>query len=136
MPPRMSREISMRACPFCKSELDQKSTWCTVCGYSLVSALPFSVPAHRKLYFALSTLSVLLGIASCVFALLPPLYMGSLFLIIASVGLGGFILERTRGKSRTRLLKVLAVAGIFFGVLGYVSFMFLRSNVPGIGARM
>jgi hypothetical protein len=101
-----------------------------------VSALPFPSLARRKLYFALAILSILLGLSSCAFTFVPRLYIGSLFLIIASVGLGGFILERTRGKSGTRLIKILGAVGIFFGVLGYVSFMFLRSNVPGIGARM
>jgi hypothetical protein len=62
--------------------------------------------------------------------------MGSLFLIIASVGLGGVILERTRGKSGSRLAKVLAAVGMFFGALGYIFFMFLRSNVPGSGGHM
>ena len=126
----------MRTCPFCSTTLDDQSTFCAACGHSLVSALPFPVLARRRLYFALSTLSILLGISSCVFAFLPALYMGSLFLIIASVGLGGVILERTRGKSGTRLVKILAAVGMFFGVLGYISFMFLRSNVPGSGYTM
>ena len=126
----------MRACPFCGANLDDQSTFCEACGYSLVSPLPLPVLAHRRFYLALSVLSILLGISSCASAILPPLYMGSLFLIIPSIGLGGFILERTRGKSRTRLLKVLAIVGMFFGVLGYISFLLLRSNVPGIGARM
>jgi hypothetical protein len=119
----------MQACPFCNAALDDRSSLCTVCGYSFVSALPSPLLAHRRFYFALSILSILLGISSCVFAFLPRLYMGSLFLIIPSVGLGGFILETTRGKSGTRLVKILAAVGVFFGVLGYISFMFLRSNV-------
>ena len=79
---------------------------------------------------------MLLGIGSCAFTFVPRLYMGSLVLIIASIGLGGFVLERTRGKLETRLAKVLAVVGMLFGVLGYISFMFLRSNVPGSGSHM
>ncbi|MGB7062946.1 MAG: hypothetical protein WBF13_11425 [Candidatus Zixiibacteriota bacterium] len=126
----------MRACPFCSATLDDQSTFCAACGHSLVLALPSPLLARRRFYLALSILSILLGISSCAFAFLPPLYMGSLFLIIASVGLGGVILERTRGKSGTRLVKILAAVGMFFGVLGYVSFMFLRSNVPGSGGHM
>ena len=126
----------MRACPFCSATLDEKSTFCAVCGHSLVSALPPPLLARRRFYSALSILSILLGISSCACTFVPRLYMGSLVLIIASIGLGGFILERTRGKSETRLAKVLAVAGILFGVLGYISFMFLRSNVPGSGGHM
>ena len=126
----------MRECPFCSTALDDQSTLCTVCGYSFASALPSPMPARRRFYSGLSTLSILVGIASCVLAFLPRLYMGSLFLIIASIGLGGFVLERTRGKSGTRLVKVLAAVGVFFGVLGYISFMFLRSNVPGSGGHM
>lgn len=126
----------MRACPFCNATLDEKSTSCAVCGHSLVSALPSPRPARRRFYLTLSILSILLGIGSCVFTLVPRLYIGSLALIIASVGLGGFILERTRAKSSTRLAKVLAAVGMLFGLLGYISFMFLRSNVPGSGAHM
>ncbi len=126
----------MRACPFCSATLDDRSTFCAACGHSLVSALPSPLLARRRFYLAFSILSILLGISSCAFTFVPRLYMGSLFLIIASVGLGGVILERTRGKSGTRLVKVLASVGVFFGVLGYISFMFLRSNVPGSGGHM
>ena len=126
----------MRACPFCSATLDEKSTSCPVCGHSLVSALPSPLPSAKRLYLVLSILSVFLGINSCAFTFVPRLYMGSLALIIASIGLGGFVLERTRGKSGTRLAKVLAVVGMLLGVLGYISFMFLRSNVPGSGAHM
>ncbi|UCB52073.1 MAG: hypothetical protein JSV10_08805 [Candidatus Zixiibacteriota bacterium] len=126
----------MLTCPFCSATLDEKSTVCAVCGHSVVSAPPFPSLAPKRFYFVLSIFSILVGIGSCAFTFVPRLYMGSLVLIIASVGLGGFILERTRGRSGTRLVKVLAAVGMFFGVLGYISFMFLRSNVPGIGARM
>jgi len=126
----------MRACPFCGATLDDESTFCEVCGHSLVSAPAPPLPARLRLYLTLSILSILVGISSCAFTFVPRLYMGSLALIIASIGLGGFILERTRGKSGTRLAKVLAVVGMLFGVLGYISFMFLRSNVPGSGAHM
>jgi hypothetical protein len=123
----------MRACPFCGATLDDESTFCALCGHSLVSALPSPLPARRHFYLALSILSILLGIGSCAFTFVPRLYMSSLALIIASIGLGGFILERTRGNFENRLVKVLAVVGMLFGVLGYISFMFLRSNVPGCG---
>jgi len=126
----------MPACPFCGATLEEKSTFCAVCGLSLVSALPSPLLARRRLYLALSILSILLGVSSCAFTFVPRLYMASLALIIASVGLGGFILERARGESKTRLVKVLAVVGMLFGVLGYISFMFLRSNVPGSGSHM
>lgn len=126
----------MRECPFCNATLDDESTFCEVCGHSLVSALPRPRLARRRFYLVLSILSTLLGISSCVFTFVPRLYMGSLALIIASIGLGGFTLERTRGESKTRLVKVLAVAGMLLGVLGYISFMFLRSNVPGCGYTM
>ena len=126
----------MRECPFCNATLDEESTVCTVCGHSLVSALPRPLLARRRFYLALSILSVFLGGSSCAFTFVPLFYMGSLALIIASIGLGGFILERTRGDSKTRLTKVLAVVGMLLGVLGYISFMFLRSNVPGSGYTM
>jgi hypothetical protein len=52
--------------------------------------------------------------------------MGSLALTIPSIGLGGFILERTRGKPETRLVKVLAALGMLFGVLGYIKVIELQ----------
>jgi membrane associated rhomboid family serine protease len=62
--------------------------------------------------------------------------MASLPFVIGAMGLAGFTLERTRGKSHARLIKLLALSGLLFGVLGYISFMFIRSNVPGSGYSM
>jgi flagellar basal body-associated protein FliL len=62
--------------------------------------------------------------------------MMSLFFFIAAIGLAGVTLERTKGKSQTLLIKILAVLGLALGVLGYISFMFIRSNVPGSGYTM
>ncbi len=126
----------MRLCPFCNTTLNDKSTFCKVCGYSFVLSLPYPVLAHRKFYFSLSILSILSGVLACLFAFSPALYMGSLFLVIVAIGLAGVTLERTWGHFDTLLIKILAILGLFFGVLGYISFMFLRSNVPGIGYTM
>jgi hypothetical protein len=126
----------MQTCPFCKAYLGDSSTSCKVCGYSFLLPLPYPVLTHRKLYYLLSALSILAGLVSCVFTFIPQLYMMSLFFFIAAIGLAGVTLERTRGKSQTLLIKILAVLGLALGFLGYISFMFIRSNVPGCGYTM
>lgn len=126
----------MQTCPFCKTYLGDSSTFCKVCGYSFLLPLPHPVLTHRKLYYLLSALSILAGLVSCVFTFIPQLYMMSLLFFIAAIGLAGVILERARGKSQTLLIKILAVLGLVLGFLGYISFMFIRSNVPGCGYTM
>jgi hypothetical protein len=126
----------MQTCPFCKASLGDSSTFCKVCGYSLLLPLPQPVLTHRKLYYLLCALSILTGSVSCAFTFIPQLYMTSLFFFMAAIGLAGVILERTTGKSQTLLIKILAVLGLALGVLGYISFMFIRSNVPGCGYTM
>ncbi len=126
----------MRTCPFCKSSVAQNSTSCRVCGFSLVRLLPLPLLARKTLYWALSALSATLGLSACVFTLIPSLYMKSVVLIIGSLALAGFTLEKTWGKPNTVLIRVLAVLGLALGLLGYICFMFVRSNVPGIGYSM
>jgi hypothetical protein len=48
----------------------------------------------------------------------------------------GASLEKTWGKPDTRSIKILSIFGLIFGVLGYIFFMFIHSNVPGIGYSM
>jgi hypothetical protein len=126
----------MRTCPFCNSSLNPNSTSCQVCGYSLVSLLPVQKLTRRWLYLGISLLSLLLALTACVFTFLPSLYMKSLIPMIASLGLSGLTLEKVRGKSGCSIIRVLAVMGLVFAFLGYVSFMFIRSNVPGCGYSM
>ena len=126
----------MQICPFCNTTLNDKNTFCKVCGYSLVLALFQPFFPHRKFYFTLSIMSILSGILACVFTFFPPLYMGSLFLVIGAIGLAGVTLERAWGRFDTLLIKILAIFGLFFGVLGYIFFMFIHSNVPGSGYSM
>ena len=126
----------MQTCPFCNTTLNDKNTFCKVCGYSFVLPLPYPALHHRKIYFALSILSILSGILACVFTFFPPLYMGSLFLVIGAIGSAGVTLERAWGRFDTLLIKILAIFGLFFGVLGYIFFMFIHSNVPGSGYSM
>ena len=131
-----SLEILMQVCPFCNTPLNDENTFCKVCGYSFVLALSQLFFPHRKFYFALSILSILSGIMSCALTFIPALYMISLLFVIGAIALAGVTLEGTRGKFDTLLIRVLAVLGLLFGVLGYISFMFIRSNVPGIGYTM
>ena len=126
----------MQTCPFCNTTLSAKNTFCEKCGYSLVLSLPQPFFPHKKFYWALSILSILLGILACVFTFFPAVYMGSLFFVIGAIGLAGVTLEKARGKFDALLIKILAILGLFLGVLGYISFMFLRSNVPGCGYTM
>jgi hypothetical protein len=124
---------AMRACPFCKMPLDPTSTSCRVCGYSLVDLLPRPALARKQLYLGVSIFSLLLGVAACFFTFVPSLYMKSLVPMIVSLGLASFTLEKVWGKSNTLAIRILAISALAFALLGYVSFMFIRSNVPGIG---
>lgn len=126
----------MQICPFCKTYLTDSVTFCKTCGYSLVLALPCPGLTRGKLYLVLSILSVFWGIISCAFTLVPSLHIVSLPFVIGAMGAGGVSLERTRGKYGTLLIRLLAVLGLFLGFLGYLSFMFMRSNVPGSGYSM
>jgi len=126
----------MHTCPFCKAYLPDSNTFCRVCGYSFVLPLPHPVLLRSRLYLALAMLSILSGILSCGFSFIPTLSMASLFLVMGALALAGITLEGAKGKSQALLVKILAVLGLFFGILGYVCFMFMRSNVPGIGYTM
>lgn len=126
----------MRTCPFCKTSLNETSTFCQVCGFSLVRLLPLPLLGRKTLYYGLSALSALVGFAACIFTLIPSLYMKSLILIIVSLVLAGFTLEKAWGKPNTMFIRTLAVLGLALGLLGYICFMFVRSNVPGIGYSM
>jgi hypothetical protein len=129
-------EIAMRACPFCKMPLDPTSTFCRVCGYSLVGLLSRPALARKLLYLVTSIISLLLALTACVLTFIPSWYMRSLIPIIASLGLASFTLEKAWGKSGTLTIKILAISALAFALLGYISFMFIRSNVPGIGYTM
>ncbi len=126
----------MRLCPFCKKTLSEDSTFCRVCGYSFVLALPILALPHKKLNLSLACASIIFGILACVFSFLPTLYLISFILVISAIGLAGVTLESVSGKFNTLLIKILAIVGLVFGILGYISFMFLRSNVPGTGYTM
>jgi hypothetical protein len=126
----------MRLCPFCKKITGEESTFCKVCGYSLVLALPILALPHKKLSLLLACASIISGISACVFSFFPVLYWTSFPLVILAIGLAGVTLETVSGKFDTLPIKILAILGLAFGILGYISFMFLHSNVPGIGYTM
>jgi hypothetical protein len=134
--PLNNLEILMRVCPYCNTALSSHHTFCQVCGYSLVLPLPGPAFPRRRFYLSLSILSIFSGILSCALTFVPSLYMASIFFVIGAIGSAGVTLERSRGKFHTLPIKILAVLGLFFGILGYLSFMFIRSNVPGIGYTM
>jgi hypothetical protein len=122
----------MRLCPFCKEALVEGSTFCKVCGYSFVLALPVFTSPHRRLDLSLACASIIFGVLACVFTLFPALYMISFTLVLLTIALAGITLESVSGKFNALLIRVLAIAGLVFGTLGYICFMFLCSNVPGI----
>jgi len=62
--------------------------------------------------------------------------MGSLLLVIVAVGLAGVTLEKAWGEFDTLLIRSLAILGLIFAVLGYISFLFIHSSVPGSGYTM
>jgi hypothetical protein len=126
----------MRLCPFCKKTQSEDSTFCKVCGYSFALALPILAFPHRKLSLSLSCASIISGILSCVFSFFPVLYWTSFPLVLLAIGLAGVTLESVSGKFDLLPIKILAILGLVFGVLGYIFFMFIRSNVPGIGYTM
>jgi hypothetical protein len=122
----------MRLCPFCKKSLDEDNTFCKVCGYSFVLALPILAFPHKKLNLLLACGSIIFGISACVFSFFPALYLISFILVILTISLAGVTLESVSGKFSTLLIKILAIVGLVFGTLGYIFFMFLCSHVPGI----
>lgn len=126
----------MQECPFCGTSFEESGTICQTCGYPLSQLLPSPVLEHKAFYLGLSIFNILLGLSACVFTYFPSLYMKSLILIIASLGLASFTLEKLRGKSNTLPIKIMAVVGLVLGVLGYIFFMFIHSNVPGCGYTM
>jgi hypothetical protein len=126
----------MQACPFCKMPVDSTSTSCRACGYPLVNLLPRPALARKPLYLGISIISLLLALAACVLTFVPSWYLRSLIPMIASLALASFTLEKTWGKSNTLAVKIVAISALAFALLGYISFMFIRSNVPGIGYTM
>jgi hypothetical protein len=128
--------MRMQICPFCKTPYDEADTICQTCGSPLSQLLPSPALEHKTFYLGLSIFSTLLGISACLFTYFPSLYMKSLILIIASLGLASFTLEKVRGKSNALPIRILAVLGLILGVLGYIFFMFIHSNVPGSGYTM
>jgi hypothetical protein len=128
--------MRMQICPFCKTPYDESGTICQTCGSPLSQLLPSPTLEHKTVYLGLSIFSTLLGLSACLFTYFPSLYMKSLILIIASLGLASFTLEKVRGKTNTLTIKIMAVVGLVLGVLGYIFFMFIHSNVPGCGYTM
>jgi hypothetical protein len=126
----------MKLCPFCKKITSEDSTFCLVCGYSFALALPILALPHKKLSLALGCASTVSGVLACVFSFFPLLYWASFPLVILSIALAGVTLESISGKFGVLPIKILAILGLVFGILGYIFFMFIHSNVPGIGYTM
>ncbi len=122
----------MSVCPFCQNISREDNTSCELCGYPFVLSLPILAFPHKKLSLLLACSSIILGISACVFSLVPALYLISFVLVILAIALAGVTLESVSGKFNTLLIRILAIVGLAFGTLGYISFMLICSNVPGI----
>lgn len=122
----------MSVCPFCQNISREDNTSCELCGYSFVLSLPILAFPRKKLNLLLACSSIILGISACIFSLVPALYLISFVLVILAIAVAGVTLESVSGKFNTLLIKILAIVGLAFGTLGYISFMLICSNVPGI----
>jgi hypothetical protein len=110
----------------------EDSTFCEVCGYSFVLALPMLAYPNKGLNLSLACGSIVFGVLACAFSFFPTLYLVSFVLVILTIALAGITLESVSGKFNALLIRVLAIVGLALGTLGYICFMFLCSNVPGI----
>lgn len=86
----------------------------------------------RGLNLLLACASIMFGILACVFTFFPALYLASFILVLLTIALAGITLESVSGRFNALLIRILAIVGLAFGTLGYICFMFLCSNVPGI----
>jgi hypothetical protein len=117
-------------CPFCKAHLSDNITVCPRCGYSVVLSLPFRpLIQHKSLYILLAFLSMVLGITSCVLSLFPYLFVMGLILVIPAIAFGAISLEGIAHKFNGKLIRLFAITGLVFGVLGYVFNVLINSQV-------
>ena len=117
-------------CPFCRTHLPENETFCPNCGFSTVLSLPFHpLIQHKPLYVLLALLSVVLGITSCVLSFFPYLYVIGIALIVPAIAFGAISLEGIAHKFNGKLIRLFAITGLGFGVLGYIFNILINSEV-------
>jgi hypothetical protein len=117
-------------CPFCKSNLPNHTTFCPKCGYVVVLSLPFHpLIQHKSRYVLLALLSMALGITSCVLSFFPYLYFIGIALIVPAIAFGAISLEGIAHKFNGKLIRLFAITGLAFGVLGYIFNVLINSEV-------
>ena len=117
-------------CPFCRTDLPENETFCPNCGYSTVLSLPFHpLIQHKSRYVLLAFLSTALGIASCVLSFFPYLYIIGMALIVPAIAFGAISLEGIAHKFNGKVIRLFAISGLAFGVLGYIFNVLINSEV-------
>jgi hypothetical protein len=93
-------------------------------------ALPFHpVIEHRGRYLILALLSTILGTSSCVLSLFPYLFMLGLILVVPAIAFGAISLEGIAHKFNGKLIRLFAVIGLIFAILGYLFNVLINSQV-------
>jgi hypothetical protein len=72
---------------------------------------------------------MVLGITSCVLSLFPYLFFMGLILVIPAIAFGAISLEGIAHKLNGKLIRLFAITGLVFGVLGYVFNVLINSQV-------
>ena len=117
-------------CPFCRTHLPENQTFCPKCGYVVILSLPFRPTIqHKSRYVLLALLSMALGITSCVISLFPYLYVIGMVLVVPAIACGAISLEGIAHKFNGKLIRLFAISGLAFGVLGYIFNVLINSEV-------
>ncbi len=117
-------------CPFCKTHLPENQTFCPKCGYAVVLSLQFYPSIqHKSRYVLLALLSMTLGITSCVISFFPYLYFIGMVLVVPAIAFGAISLEGIAHKFNGKLIRLFAITGLAFGVLGYIFNVLINSEV-------
>ena len=117
-------------CPFCRTHLLENKTFCPKCGYAIVLSLPFHpLIQHKSRYVLLALLSMALGVTSCVISFFPYLYVIGMVLVVPAIAFGAISLEGIAHRFNGKLIRLFAIAGLSFGILGYIFNVLINSEV-------
>jgi hypothetical protein len=125
----------MSFCPFCGKELTEEKTYCLCCGCPTNLALPYPSVKVELSNISLALLGLVLGIASCIFSLIPSLHYLGFLMVLGAVAFSGISLEKLAKKLDTIPLKVLSIIALIFASTGYLLFVFANSHMPPTGGH-
>ena len=126
----------MGKCPFCSFDLSKNKSFCPLCGYPQVLALPYLLGIKSKgLYVFLAIISITLGAFSFFFTFKSFVFLSLLFVVFSLV-FAGICLEGIAHRLNGTLIKYLAIAGLILGMSGYLFSIFFNSQVPTSGYSM